>query len=744
MTQLVRMGTMMAPPTRGGGEAAPVQASITVVNDTSGTANLTFGPAVGGYARAGIEYIGAIDASTGRLYLVGFNADTGAFDSKTEVSSNAVFTTNKDIHHTPVLWEMADGVEAFILFAAHEHENNVRYRRTATGLPADLGSETTIDAGGATTYAVPPDQHPETGNPWFGTRVGTNAWKIIEKTGASSFTVQANPIVSHTGQMYVEWAKLEGSNEYMCLFGLNPNDGDGKIYSFWWRSDTGNCYNAAGTIIANYKTASPAASVTPALADVFYDPTEGGTVPIVAGTGAFFAGTNCRHRYFGQGYDDAFYDELHEQTCPDNLDPKDPANWNAPRRINLVGGKDYGYGAGSTTTQKFSYTSRGQQMPEVAAGKLRMIVGQKLLGKMLMSVIEYQPDDDEWLDVLQVNDVQETTSDSYQGSPWPFTCAGKAWAAITVCEHLKYDNRTGASLKVLRMDEIGDTAPTITSSASITVDEMQDLVHEITLDGAGGVSIVPNESDDSSKFEIWGGKYLFKRYATNLDAPDDVGGNGVFNFDLVATGPSGLSSDPVAHTVTINALTKTGGSQRFLQTANMNHASWTKSAVTVTNDSTDKNDADGGTTLDRIAQDGTSAAHQVTQAFTAPTSTVQTLHYEGTRDAEAPFIAVRCPFGSGNGAVLVIVDLRRYRIARSSGTVTPSAMFCRPLANNNANYGSTYTTPGVTSSGAVGICVRQNPGGDTNTEAGNVNAAGYARNPTYMDGKFKNHVVRTT
>jgi hypothetical protein len=122
-------------------------------------------------------------------------------------------------------------------------------------------------------------------------------------------------------------------------------------------------------------------------------------------------------------------------------------------------------------------------------------------------------------------------------------------------------NTTDQNIAVT-VNDVSDTdttAPTITSSATINVDENATLAHTLTADESVTWSIVGG--NDAADFEISGGNTL--RWASNgtkdYEAPDDTGANNVYNVTVRATdGASNTTDQNIA--VTVNDVAEGGAS----------------------------------------------------------------------------------------------------------------------------------------------------------------------------------------
>jgi hypothetical protein len=99
------------------------------------------------------------------------------------------------------------------------------------------------------------------------------------------------------------------------------------------------------------------------------------------------------------------------------------------------------------------------------------------------------------------------------------------------------------------------TAPTITSSATVAVDENDELAHELTANEAVTWSIVGGA--DAAEFDLSGAYLTWDANGTkDYEAPDDAGTNNVYNVTVRATDAAGNTTDQNI-AVTVNDVSDT-------------------------------------------------------------------------------------------------------------------------------------------------------------------------------------------
>jgi hypothetical protein len=707
-----------------GGEEAVVTA-FTVVTDAVQTAGFTGGNA-STYILNGIEYQGAVSVVDGKQYVVGIDINTGLIVSK--FNNCDAYTAYLDDHNPGCPWLMDDGVTAVFLTTAHNVEAIVRVRRSLTGDPADSAAETTIATVSAATYPTPLE-HPGNGESIFAYRGNQTAWYLVRTLDdGANWTAFANPVWTHSDQTYCRFKRV-GLNEYVCHAAANPISGDPELYSFRLNTSTGDIRNAAGTTIANFKTGSPAASANPSNADLFYTAPTGWSCSVGE---VFEDGTVW---YFTQGTADGQFDELWTSRCT-------TANLHDPADYVHVKVCDMGYGVGSTTATPWSSTPRVKEVKYPGVTRKMLAVSQLLRGTNYAFIMEQQ-DDFTWKNVLFFNEAPAVTDHS-EYIAWPLgEGQGKALVAINPQDHADFDAITNATMEFLVVSSIGAAAPVITTSPTQAVDEYSDWLLELTADQPCGFNIVGGA--DAADFDIIGGKYLHLIHAADYDAPHDADTDNAFDVQVAARGfGNDLESAAFTITLSINQITKTGGSQLFTQTADLTNAAWTASGLgTRVNNSTDVTDPDGGNTMDKLPQSTGTTSHNVNQAKTLTASTKYTTGYEWVLDDQAPFAACRLTYGTGNGSTVAKFDLRRGQLVNVGVSVAPLKTFCLPLAAGKYRLGQTIVAPATTAAGQAGPAVCQFAGPST-TETGITTAAGYVRYPNLMLGDYKTHVVRTT
>lgn len=717
------LGTIIA----NGGEPSPTLTSFSILTDPTNTAGFTGGNA-STYIRNGIEYQGVISVIDGFQYIVGIDVLTGTIVSKTEICTD--YSAYKDDHNPACPWLMPDGTTVVTLVSAHNVEAIMKWRRSTTGDLADLGAQTNHAAVEEVTYPTPLE-HPDNGEAIYAYRGNQLKWYLTRSANnGASWSNYTNPIWTSAQQTYVRFKKLSG-NEYLCHAAENPVAGNPEIYSFRVDVGTGAIRTADGTTIANFKTAVPAASANSTTADIFYTAPAGYSCSV----GESFPGGDLW--YFSQGTSDGQFDEWWVSRCT-TANVWDPADFVHTKVC------DGGYGVGSTTAVPWSSTPRIKEVKFPGVTRRMLAVSQLLRGTNYAFIMEEQ-DDFTWKNVLFFNEAAANTDHS-EYIAWPLgNGTGNVLVAINPHEHPDFDAITSATMEFLRIDSIGEEAPVITNASSYNVDEYSDWVRELTADQPCGFNIVGGA--DAADFEIIGGKYLKLIHAVDRDTPHDANTDNVFDVQVAARGfGNDLESDPFTITLTIDAITKTGMSQLFTQTADLTNAAWTASGLgTRVNNSTDVTDPDGGTTMDKLPQAVGTTSHNITETRTLTANTQYTDSYEWVLDAEAPFAACRRTFGTGNGSVVAKFDLRRGQYVNGGvGGVLPSAPFIIPFAaEGKFRLGMTYTSPGTTASGVGGPAVCRFAGPST-TEAGVTTAAGYVRFPSHNVGKYKTHVPRTT
>lgn len=710
---------------RKAGPPAPVATAFTVLTDATNTAGLVGGNKTD-YVRNGIRYVGSVSVVDGKQYVLGIDIQTGTIVSKS--NSCSAYTAYKDDHNPAGPWLMPDGVTAMALASAHNVSAEIRMRRTTTGDPADWAVETTLVTVATTTYPTPLE-HPGNGDAllaYRGNAPGLDWFLSRSQDNGATWSNYTHAVWHDSDQTYCRFSKI-AANEYLCHASNNPAVGSPNVYSFRVNTSTGNIRNAAGTTIANFITGVPVYSANASNADLFYTAPTGWT----AGVGEVFADNSIW--YFNQVTDDGQFGEWWISRCT-TANFWNPADWVHSKIC------EAGYGVGLAA----NYTSLARAKEVVFPG-----ITQKLLAvSQLREGVSYcfimaEQTDHTWKNVLYFNEAPQVTNHSeYIHWPLGYSDTGKLMVAFNPQDHNDYNAITNASVKFLRIDALGNTAPVITYTSSPTVTEYKDFKAAITTDQPCGINIVGGA--DAANFEIVGGKYLRLNHAANFDAPHDANADNQFVVQVKAMSLSGQESAAFTITLTITALTKTGGVELFTQTADLTNAAWTANAVTRANDSTDVTDPDGGNTMDKIIQTAAAGvAHNLAQTLTLTASTKYTEHYEvHPSTGTSMYFGARRTFGAG-GSCVCKFDLVRGRWINHNNSVIPSATFCMPLANGNFEPGMTYTAPVGTASGTGGPAIYQFAGPNA-VEDGVITCNAYVRKPTCQAGDYKTHVVRTT
>lgn len=112
---------------------------------------------------------------------------------------------------------------------------------------------------------------------------------------------------------------------------------------------------------------------------------------------------------------------------------------------------------------------------------------------------------------------------------------------VTVRATNSLSNTTDQTITVTVLD-VDDTAPTITSSASVNADDDAQLAHSLTANETVTWSIVGGA--DQAQFEISGSTLRWSSNGTrDFQAPADAGGNNVYNVTVRATDTSSNTTD---------------------------------------------------------------------------------------------------------------------------------------------------------------------------------------------------------
>lgn len=218
----------------------------------------------------------------GSYYLTGISATgkqvAGIIPADgTSATRVEIGTTDADDHNTPGMLVESDQV-AIVAWCGHNADNNINVRKgQSVGSLSDLLAATTINCGGATTYAQL-YREPGTSNIIIFTRIADRYWYLVRSTdwGESWGTPTALFDAGISNKSYVTAAQ-EGALLRVAVYGHPTSSTLHEIYACTISLATGEIAKLDGTAVDNFLTPT-ALPVAVSSLTLVYDPPEGSNV----------------------------------------------------------------------------------------------------------------------------------------------------------------------------------------------------------------------------------------------------------------------------------------------------------------------------------------------------------------------------------------------------------------------------------------------------------------------------------